>query len=150
MEPRYVLTLVATLVALAVPIATAGAAPATPATPQVLAERGFVQLVAQTRHMPKNVARKRVRRALLRTAQAARKDSQRNPCRARKRLKSYLRQLGNVKVRRLRDRRPIGSSARGRLTARALWADAALLALPRARRCGGAKASVTPSAKSTV
>jgi Peptidase family C25/Propeptide_C25 len=150
MEPRHALKLVAALVALAVPTAAAGAAPAPPPTPPVLAERGFVQLVAQTRHMPKNVARKRVRRALLRTAQAARKDSKGSPCRARKRLKSYLRKLRHVRVRPLRDRRPTGSSARGRLTARALWADAALLALPGARRCGGAKVSVTPTAKTTV
>ena len=77
--------------------------------------------------------------ALLRNALAARRARASNPCRSKRLLGAYRGLLPAIQNERQRDPAPTGGSPRGQVEADALGAHAALLALPRARRCGGVR-----------
>ena len=114
--------------------------------------RGFTLLIRETRLTPKRFVSKRNRAALLRTAKRARKQARRRPCASIKTLRVYNRQLKRVRVRRNRSRRrtPSAGSPRGRLAARVVTLNAALLQSPKAKRCGGGRKNPVTEAKSMV
>src|SRR4051794_33090014 len=148
-HPFAAVLLAAALIVLAVPAASGAQQPKVSAAAQ--ARTVFAQLVAQTRTLPHARAKaRRARRALVRTASAARRAAIKRPCRARTLLRKYRRQLRRVRARRIRARTTTAGSARGRLRAAATTAEAALLILPRAKRCGGAKPSGVSETKTTV
>ena len=120
----------------------ASGAATTSATPRAEATKRLNTLVKHTRTLPKRLVRRRHKVALLRLAKAARRSSRRNPCRSIRTLRSYRRRLKRVRRPRVRGRAPTTSSRRGQLESDTLAANVALLALPRARRCGGKRVSV--------
>ena len=132
----------------------ASGAPASAApkeSPNAQAREAFGVLLSTTRGLTRKQASGKLERQLLATARRASKAWRRNPCRARSLLRRYVRQTKKVKKRKLARREVAGGgSARGKLQAAATTADAALLQLPRARRCGGAKASGVAEAGATV
>ena len=120
----------------------ASGAATTSATPRAEATKRLNTLVKHTRTLPKRLVKRRHKVALLRLAKAARRSSRRNPCRSIRTLRSYRRRLKRVRRPRVRGRAPTTSSRRGQLESDTLAANVALLALPRARRCGGKRVSV--------
>jgi hypothetical protein len=153
MSVRRVVLAVAAALLLLVPLG--GAAPALAkkapsANKQVT--RGFSLLIRDTRKTPKRALSKKNRAALLRTANKAKKQARRRPCASIKTLRTFNRQLKRVKVRkhRTKGRRPTAGSPRGRLAARVVTLNAALLQTPKSKRCGGGKRNVVAEAKSTV
>ena len=141
--------LMSMVLALTVGPGTAAAAPKEP--PNAHAREAFGVLLSTTRGLTRKHASGKVEKQLLATARRASKAWRRNPCRARALLRRYSRQTKKVKKRKLARREVAGGgSARGKLLAAATTADAALLQLPRARRCGGAKASGVAEAGATV
>jgi hypothetical protein len=117
---------------------------------QKQANQAFAVLIRDTGRLPKSLVPKRSRAALVRVARRAKSQARRRPCRAIRTLNAYKRGLGKVKKPRLRGNRPDGGSPRGRLQADALTVNAALLALPGSKRCGGGKASGVTSARTRV
>ena len=88
------IALVAALVlVLALPVASASAASRPPSVPGA-----FGPLVRDTGHLPRGLAGKKLRRALLRSAKRARTLSKRRPCVALSRLAAYRRSLGQVRI----------------------------------------------------
>ena len=149
---RLVLTAAAALLVLA-PLGAAGPAVAKKApSAKKQVSRGFTLLIRETRLVPKRSVSKRNRAALLRTAKRARKQARRRPCASIKTLRRYNRQLKRVRVRRNRDksRTPTAGSARGRLAARVVTLNAALLQTPKSKRCGGGRKNPVDAAKATV
>ena len=147
---RFLIAAAATLLVLAL-----GASPAAArkvATPQKQVRVAFGLLIKDTQKLPKRAAKKARKAALVRTARRARKQARRRPCAAVKTLRTYKRRLSGVRVRKNRNRgnRPTGSSPRGRLQARVLNVNAALLQTPRSKRCGGGRRSRVGEVKATV
>lgn len=111
------------------------------------ARSAFRILIAETRTLSLKLTSKRERGRLLRIARRANRLRSRRPCTAVRLLRSYRRGLRRVKVKRLsKDRRPTGPSPRGKLNAEAVRAHITLMALPRARRCGGRRVSTRTAA----
>ena len=149
---RLVLIAPVALLVLA-PLGAAGPAVAKKApSAKKQASRGFNLLIRETRQIPRRSVSKRNRAALLRTAKRARKQARRRPCASIRTLKRYRKQLRRVRVRRNRDRNrtPTAGSPRGRLAARVVTLNAALLQSPKSRRCGGGRKNPVTEAKSTV
>jgi hypothetical protein len=142
--------LTATSVAAALLLTLTATGSAQAAKPQTEAKRALAQLVAQTRTLPKRAVKKRPKAKLVKVAKRVRKLHRKKTCRALKTLRAYNRGLRRVRVKRYRDPSPAGGSPRGRLRAQSISVQAALLRLPRARRCGGAKANRADEAKATV
>ena len=94
-------------------------------------------LVRDTRKLPKRLVKRRHKLALVRLAKSAKRTARRRPCRSVRTLRAYRRQLKRVKRPRVKGRAPTAGSRRGQLESDTLAANVALLALPRARRCGG-------------
>src|SRR3954470_1520040 len=110
-----------------------------PPSPQSQANGTLARLVADTRKLPASLIGRSDKAALLRAAGRVRRESIKTPCRSIKRLGAYRRLLVKVRVPRQRDPAPPAGSERGTLESDALAVNAALLALPRARRCGGGR-----------
>src|SRR3954468_23239792 len=146
---RPAVTTVVAALLLALVAGTAAEAAKAP-SPRTQVNRAFTQLINQTRKLPKGAVSKRNRAKLLRTAKRARKLSKRQPCKAIKTLRAYKRQLRRVRVRKFKGRRPSNGSARGRLQARLVTLNAALLQLPKAGRCGGGNRARVTETKTTV
>jgi hypothetical protein len=107
-------------------------------------------LVSDVRRLPSTVVKRSDRAALLRSALAVREVALGDPCRSAQLLRGFRRLLPAVQRSRVTDPAPIGGSPRGRLESDALSASAALLTLPRARRCGGARRANVAEATATV
>jgi hypothetical protein len=119
-------------------LATGPASAATkPPSAQAAAKQRLAQLVSDTRALPRSAVKRADKAALLRNAVAARGARASNPCRSKRLLGAYRGLLPAIQNERQRDPAPTGGSPRGQVEADALGAHAALLALPRARRCGG-------------
>ena len=148
---RVAFTAAASLLLL-VPLGASSAAARKAPSPAKQVKVAFGLLIKDTQKLPKRAAKKPRRAALVRTAKRARKQSRRRPCAAVKTLRAYGRQLNGVRVRKNRNRgnRPTGMSARGRLQARLLNVNAALLQTPRSKRCGGGRRSRVTEVKPTV
>jgi hypothetical protein len=129
------------VVVLAFPAVAAGATK--PPTPRAHAQQGFAQLLSDTRQLPRRAVTRRNKGMLLRIARRARRISARRPCRSARILLGYRSKLGKVRRRKIPGPTPSGSSLRGQLESDALAANVALMGLPRAGRCGGARAAVT-------
>jgi Peptidase family C25/Propeptide_C25 len=112
------------------------------ASPQTQAAKRLNTLVRDTRKLPKRLVTRRNKAALVRLAKSAKKTSKRNPCRSVRTLRAYRRKLKRVRRPRIRTNAPTTSSRRGQLESDTLAANVALLALPRARRCGGKSVTV--------
>jgi Propeptide_C25/Peptidase family C25 len=121
----------------------ASGAATTSATPRAEAAKRLNTLVKHTRTLPKRLVKRRHKLALLRLAVTAKRTSRRNPCKSVRTLRRYRRGLKRVRRPRIKGRTPTTSSRRGQLESDTLAANVALLALPRARRCGGKPVSVT-------
>jgi Peptidase family C25/Propeptide_C25 len=136
------------LVSLAATPATARKAP----SPQKQVRVAFGLLIKDTQKLPRRAAKKARKTALVRTAKRARKQSRRRPCASVKTLRGYKRQLKGVRIRKNRNRgnRPTATSPRGRLQARLLNVNAALLQTPKSKRCGGGRRSRVTELKPTV
>jgi hypothetical protein len=130
----------ALVLALALPLAPAGAATRTPSV-----AGAFGALVRATGHLPRGAAGRKVRRQLLNSAKRARKLASRRPCRALSRLAAYRRSLRRVH-KRARGRR-IGAAT---LASDATAAAAALLSSGAARRCGGATVAPTDRPRARI
>jgi peptidase C25-like protein len=133
--------LAACLAGLAAVVPVAAAAPSAP-SPRAEAGKRLGALVKHTRKLPKKLATRRHKAALLRLAKSAKRTSRRNPCRSVRTLRAYRRQLKHVRRPRIPGRTPTTSSRRGLLESDTLASNVALLALPRARRCGGRRVTV--------
>jgi len=131
---RWIAVLAASLAVLSVAVPSVSAAPRAP-SPSAQAAKRLGTLVKHTRKLPKKLATRRNKRALLRLAKSAKRTSRRNPCRSVRTLRAYRRQLRHVRSSRRKPRR-------GELAADTLSAHVALLAVPRARRCGGRRVTV--------
>jgi Peptidase family C25/Propeptide_C25 len=140
--------LAASIGVLAVAVPAVSAAPRAP-SPKAQATKRLNTLVKHTRKLPKRLATLRSKRVLVRLAKSAKRSSRRNPCKSVRTLRAYRRGLRRVRRPRLRSRAPTTSSVRGQLESDTLSANVALLALPRARRCGGRRVTVA-QAKSDV
>ena len=123
------------------PILAAGPASAAtkPPSAQAAAKQRLTQLVSDTRALPRSAVKRADKAALLRNALAARRARASNPCRSKRLLGAYRGLLPAIQNERQRDPAPTGGSPRGQVEGDALGAHAALLALPRARRCGGVR-----------
>jgi len=146
-----VLTVAASLLVL-VPLGASPAAARKAPAPQKQVRVAFGLLIKDTQKLPKRAVKKPRKAALVRTARRARKQARRNPCASIRTLRKYKRQLKGVRVRKNRNRgnRPTGMSPRGRLQARLLNANAALLQNPKAKKCGGGRRSRVAEVKPTV
>jgi peptidase C25-like protein len=113
------------------------------ASPQKQAAKRLKALVKDTRRLPKKLVKRRDKAALVQLARSAKRTSRRNPCRSVRSLRAYRRKLKRVRRPRVRSNTPSTSSRRGQLESDTLAANVALLALPRARRCGGRRVTVT-------
>ena len=141
--------LTATVLALLVGVGTAGAAPKQ--SPNAAARAAWARLILDTGGLTAREASRKVERQLLRTARRGQKSWRKSPCGARTLLRRFNRQARRVRRGRRVARREItAGTGRGRLQAASATVDAALLQLPRARRCGGAKASGVREAGATV
>ena len=120
------------------------------ATPRAEATKRLNTLVKHTRTLPRRLVKPRHKVALLRLAKSAKRTSRRNPCKSVRTLRSYRRRLKRVRRPRIRGRTPLSSSRRGRLESDTLAANVALLALPRAARCGGRQVSVAQAKADVV
>jgi hypothetical protein len=128
----------AVALALLVAATAVSASAAAPVSPKRQAAKRLNALVKDTRKLPKRLVKKRRdKAALVRLAKSAKRASKRRPCRSVRTLRAYRRKLKRVRRPRVRGNIPSTSSYRGRLESDTLTADVALLALPRARRCGG-------------
>ena len=145
---RWIAVLAASIGVLAVAVPVVSAAPRVP-SPQAQATKRLNTLVKHTRKLPKKLATTRSKRVLVRLARSAKRTARRNPCRSARTLRAYRRGLRRVRRPRLRSKTPTASSVRGQLESDTLAANVALLALPRARRCGGRRVRVA-QAKSDV
>lgn len=139
---RWTAVLAVLLAVLSAGTAASGAATAS-ATPSAEAAKRLNTLVRHTRALPKRLVKRRHKVVLLRLAKSAKRTSRRNPCKSVRTLRSYRRRLKRVRRPRVKGRTPTTSSRRGQLESDTLAANVALLALPRARRCGGQPVSVT-------
>jgi hypothetical protein len=143
------LTVLAVLTAVAMPATAAQAAPKR--SPNAAAKTAWARLITDTRGLTKRDASSKLERQLLATARRGQRSWRKNPCRARSLLRKFGRQAKQVKKGRKLARREVAAAVgRGKLQAGIATVDAALLQLPRARRCGGAKASGVREAGSTV
>jgi hypothetical protein len=133
----------AVLLAMLCAATVATGAATTSASPRAEAGKRLTMLVKHTRALPKRLVKRRHKLALLRLAKSAKRTSRRSPCRSIRTLRRYRRGLKRVRRPRIRGRTPTTSSRRGQLESDTLAANVALLALPRARRCGGKQVSVT-------
>jgi hypothetical protein len=141
--------LVATALSALAASATAGAAAAR--SPAAQTRSAFTTLVADTKALPRTLASTKVRLRLLATARRANRSWRKNPCRTRSQLRAFTLQAKQVRKGRKLARREVAASlGRGKLEADLATVDAALLQLPLARRCGGAKASGVAEASATV
>ena len=138
---RWIAVLAASIGVLAVAVPVVSAATRAP-SPQAQATKRLNTLVKHTRKLPKKLATTRSKRALVRLARSAKRTARRNPCRSARTLRAYRRGLRRVRRPRLRSKTPTTSSVRGQLESDTLAANVALLALPRARRCGGRRVRV--------
>jgi hypothetical protein len=120
----------------------ASGAAKTSASPRAEAGKRLSLLVKHTRNLPKRLVTRRYKVALLRLAKSAKRTSRPRPCRSLRTLRAYRRGLKRVRRPRIRGRTPTTASRRGQLESDTLAANVALLALPRARRCGGRRVSV--------
>src|SRR4051794_28596510 len=125
-----------TLLLVALPSSALGVA-SKPPSPQSQAKGTLARLVADTRKLPASLIGRSDKAALLRAAGRVRRGSIKTPCRSIKRLGAYRRLLVKVRVPRQRDPAPTAGSERGTLESDALAVNAASLALPRTRACGG-------------
>jgi hypothetical protein len=130
--------------------AAAAAATTNPPAPRAHAQQGFAQLLSHTRQLPRRAVNRRNKAMLLRIARRARRISTRRPCKAARILRTYRSKLGKVRRRKIPGPTPTGSSLRGQLESDALAANVALMGLPRAARCGGARAAVTEATPTVV
>jgi hypothetical protein len=137
------------LIAASVPLA-APAADAAKKSPNTQAKQAWTRLINDTKRLPRKAVKRKIKRQMLRAERRGRKLARRAPCRSRRVVRRLRRLSRKVKAPRRRGRRPVAGSNRGRLRADLVSIDAALLAHPRARRCGGARASGQAEAKSTV
>jgi hypothetical protein len=130
----------------------AGAADAAPKrSPNSAAKAAWARLISDTGDLTRSQASRQVRRQLLATARRGQRTWRKNPCGARVILRRFNRQARKVKKgRRLARREVQAGTGRGKLAADAATVEAALLQLPRSRRCGGAKASGVGEAGATV
>jgi hypothetical protein len=139
MSMRRVVLTAAASVLLLVPL---GASPAVakkaPSAKKQVAV-AYKLLTRETKTTPAKALSKRNRAKLLRVLGKSRRQSRRNPCRAVRTLRAYRRGLRAVRIRKIKGRRPTGSSFRGDLQSGALRVNVALMQLPRARRCGGGR-----------
>jgi hypothetical protein len=152
MSMRRVIALVTALLLVLASLGATGATARKAPSPQKQARVAFGLLIKDTKKLPKRAAKKPRRAALLRTVKRARKQSRKRPCAAVKTLRTYRRQLKGVRIRKNRNRgnRPTGMSPRGRLQARLLNVNAALLQTPRSKKCGGGRRSRVAEVKPTV
>jgi hypothetical protein len=137
--------------ALAVP---AGAVAASTPSPQSQANRALAKLARDTGKLPKAAAGKQSRRALAHLVKQARRSAVRKPCQSVALLRKYRRALQKrVKTLKRKGARAAARRAvvtRGALDAQALAANVALMALPRAKKCGGGKRSTVDQVTTTV
>ena len=152
MSIRRVVLALTTALLLLVPLGTSPAAAQKAPSPKKQVASAFQLLIRDTQKLPKRAVKKPRKAALVKTAKRARKQSRRRPCTAVKTLRSYKRQLGGVRrpARRNRGNRPTASSPRGRLQARLVNVNAALLQTPKSKRCGGGRRSRVAAAKATL
>src|SRR4051812_16964926 len=127
--------------AIAMPVVAPGSAAAAAKSPNTQAKQSWARLIRDTSSLPRGAVNKKVRKQLLRTAKQGQKSWKKNPCKARSFARKFGRLTRGVKARKLKGRSPGDGTNRGRLKADLATIDAALLQLPRARRCGGAKAT---------
>ncbi|MEA2427797.1 MAG: hypothetical protein QOF37_1425 [Thermoleophilaceae bacterium] len=127
-------TLIVVIAALLGAIPAAGAAAVKKApSPQAQVRSAFKQLVTDTGKLPKRAHRA----ALLRTVKRAGRQARRRPCAAARTLKGFSRRL-----------KP--GALRDQLKAEVLHADAAMMQLPSAKRCGGGHASKVATVSAQV
>ncbi|MEA2448193.1 MAG: hypothetical protein QOG63_125, partial [Thermoleophilaceae bacterium] len=132
---------VSLLIAVALLLVPSGAMAAKAPSPQKQAKRAFALLLLDTRSTPKRDVSKRNKAKLLKIAKHARKASRRKPCKALKLMRAYNRGLRKVRERRVPGDVPGLASFRGQLRSDMLRVNVALLQHPKAKRCGGGKAS---------
>ena len=135
---------------IAIPVVAAGPAVAAKKSPNTQAKQSWARLIRDTSSLPRSAVKKKVRKQLLRTAKQGQKSWKKNPCKARSFARKFGRLTRGVKARKLKGRSPGDGTNRGRLKADLATIDAALLQLPRARRCGGAKATGEAEMKTNV
>jgi hypothetical protein len=139
MSPRALAPALIAVLAL-LPSATSSAAVAAPPTVKSQATQRLATLVADTRALPRTAVRPHDKAMLLKVAGAARRAGPGSPCRAIALLRRYRGLLPAVQRLRLDGRTLAGASRRGALESDALSANAALLSVPAAQGCGGARA----------
>jgi hypothetical protein len=145
------LVVVGLLIATALVLSTSAAQAAPKQSPSSQAKAAWGRLVADTNALTRKQATRKVRRQLLATARRGQRAWRSNPCRSRTLLGTFGRQAKKVKKGRKLARREVATgTGRGKLQADAATVDAALLLLPRARPCGGARASGVAEAGATV
>jgi hypothetical protein len=147
---RARVTVLAVVLAVAAPAAAAGPAGAATTSPSTQAKSAWAHLITDTTTLPKSAASKKLRKQLLRTAKQGQKTWKRNPCKARSFSRKFAKQSKRVKTRKNKERSPAAGSPRGRLQADVVTVDAALLGLPKSKRCGGAKATGRLEPKASV
>jgi hypothetical protein len=136
---------VTTVLALLVPVALAGAAPAAAQAPSptTLTRNAVARLVADTNGLTPGQTDDRTRAALIATAAGIDRSSLRNPCRAIAQTTVYRRLLRAVDATTPTTARgePGPPSVRGKLDRDALAVDAGLKQFGKTRRCGGGAAT---------
>jgi hypothetical protein len=136
--------------AVAIPLAAGGPAVAAKKSPNTQAKQSWARLVADTKALPKSALKPKLRKQLLRTAKQGQRSWKKNPCKARSFARKFGRLTRGVRSRKLKGRSPGDGSPRGRLKADLATIDAALMELPRARACGGAKAAGVAEMRATM
>src|SRR3954471_1682932 len=119
-------------------------------SPAANAKSELRTLLKDTRRAPRSVISKRNRAKLVKIVKRARKPLKKRPCKSLKALRRYNRKLRLVKLRKIPGDVPGVGSYRSQLRADMLRTQAALLQLPRAKRCGGGKPSKVTQADARV
>src|SRR3954452_3806921 len=140
MTRRFLPAVVALVVLLALPVASATAATKAP-TPKKQTATAFKHLRLDTKAVPRKNLKTKHKRRLLKIVTRARKQSLKRPCTSIKTLRTYRKRLKLIKEPRKRSFELNITTIRGALESDALTTDVPLLRLPRAGRCGGGKRS---------
>jgi hypothetical protein len=140
----------AVIAAVAAPVAVPGTAGAATQSPTTQAKQAWAHLITDTGRLPKSSANKKLRKQLLRTARQGQRTWKKNPCKARSFSRKFAKQAKKVKAGRNKERSPAAGSPRGRIQADITTIDAALLGLPKSKRCGGAKATGRLEPKASI
>jgi hypothetical protein len=103
------------------------------------------RLVSETKNLPRSAADRSTRRSLERLASEAKRESKADPCESSDLVTSLRKKLDGVSAKQESGRRPGPASPRGNLQTAAFAAEAALMQVPKTRKCGGGAAPGTES-----